>query len=61
MQIGIDSFVINQTDQAASGAISTAERMSNLLAEIECAVTRGSTSSGSVNTIGLTSRIQRLR
>ncbi|WP_367872955.1 LLM class flavin-dependent oxidoreductase [Luteolibacter sp. Populi] len=37
MQIGIDSFVINTPDPATSGGISTAERMSNLLAEIECA------------------------
>ena len=37
MQIGIDSFVINTPATAAHNAISTAERMSNLLAEIECA------------------------
>jgi probable LLM family oxidoreductase len=37
MQIGIDSFVINSTDPAKGGGISTAERMSNLLEEIECA------------------------
>jgi len=37
MQIGVDSFVINSTDPAKGGGISTAERMSNLLEEIECA------------------------
>ena len=37
MQIGIDSFVINTPDPATNNGISTAERMSNLLGEIECA------------------------
>lgn len=37
MQIGVDSFVINTPDLATGGGISTAERMSNLLTEIECA------------------------
>lgn len=37
MEIGIDSFVINSPVSAAGGGISTAERMNNLLAEIECA------------------------
>jgi alkanesulfonate monooxygenase SsuD/methylene tetrahydromethanopterin reductase-like flavin-dependent oxidoreductase (luciferase family) len=37
MQIGIDSFVINTPDPATSNGISTAKRMSNLLAEIEYA------------------------
>ena len=37
MQLGVDSFVINQSDPTVSGGISTAERVSNLLAEIECA------------------------
>ncbi len=35
MQIGIDSFVINTAPAASSNGISTAERMSNLLEEIE--------------------------
>jgi probable LLM family oxidoreductase len=37
MQIGIDSFVINTPDRSTGNGISTAERMRNLLAEIECA------------------------
>jgi probable LLM family oxidoreductase len=37
MQIGIDSFVINTPDPAANNGISTEQRMSNLLTEIECA------------------------
>lgn len=37
MEIGIDSFVINTPVSATTTGISTAERMSNLLAEIECA------------------------
>lgn len=37
MEIGIDSFVINTPVSAAGGGISTAERMNNLLAEVECA------------------------
>lgn len=37
MQIGIDSFVINTPVSANGNGISTAERMSNLLAEIACA------------------------
>lgn len=37
MQIGIDSFVINTLDASTGAAISTAERIKNLLAEIECA------------------------
>ena len=36
-QIGIDSFVINTPNLASGGGISTAKRMSNLLAEMECA------------------------
>ena len=37
MQIGIDSFVINTPDPLTNNGISTEDRMSNLLAEIECA------------------------
>lgn len=37
MQIGIDSFVINTPDPVTGKAISTAERISNVLEEIECA------------------------
>jgi probable LLM family oxidoreductase len=37
MQIGIDSFVINTPDPFTNNGVSTQERMSNLLAEIECA------------------------
>jgi probable LLM family oxidoreductase len=37
MQIGIDSFVINSPNPGTQSGISTAERMNNLLAEIECA------------------------
>jgi probable LLM family oxidoreductase len=37
MQIGVDSFVINSPVQGTGSGISTAERMSNLLEEIESA------------------------
>lgn len=37
MQIGIDSFVINQTATSTGEVISTARRMENLLEEIVCA------------------------
>jgi alkanesulfonate monooxygenase SsuD/methylene tetrahydromethanopterin reductase-like flavin-dependent oxidoreductase (luciferase family) len=37
MQIGIDSFVINTPDPTKGNGISTAQRMSNLLEEIEVA------------------------
>ena len=37
MQIGIDSFVINTPDATTGKSISTAERIANVLAEIECA------------------------
>ncbi len=37
MQIGIDSFVINTRDPGTSNGISAAERISNLIEEIECA------------------------
>ncbi|MDF3059548.1 MAG: luciferase [Rariglobus sp.] len=37
MQIGIDSFVINTPASGAGSGISTAERIGNLLEEIECA------------------------
>lgn len=37
MQIGIDSFVINTPDATTARTISTAERIGNVLEEIECA------------------------
>lgn len=37
MQIGIDSFVINTPNPATNNGISTAQRMSNLLEEVETA------------------------
>ncbi len=37
MQIGIDSFVINTPDATTGQTISTAERIGNVLEEIECA------------------------
>jgi probable LLM family oxidoreductase len=37
MQIGVDSFVINSHGPGIGNGISTAQRVSNLLAEIECA------------------------
>ncbi len=37
MQIGIDSFVINKPDPVTGQAISTAERIRNVIEEIECA------------------------
>lgn len=37
MQIGIDSFVINTPEAATGKPISTAERIGNVLEEIECA------------------------
>ncbi len=37
MQIGIDSFVINTPDATTGQTISTAERIGNVLKEIECA------------------------
>lgn len=62
MQIGIDSFVINTPVSAAGGGISTAERMNNLLAKIECAdraTGRDSTSSASASITGPISRTRR--
>lgn len=46
MQIGIDSFVINTPDPATNQGIDTAERISNLLGEIECADKAGVDSFG---------------
>ncbi|MCW1912444.1 LLM class flavin-dependent oxidoreductase [Luteolibacter sp. GHJ8] len=37
MEIGIDSFVINSSAAPDGGGLTTADRMSNLLEEIECA------------------------
>lgn len=41
MQIGIDSFVINTPDATTGRIISTAERISNVLEEMECADREG--------------------
>lgn len=46
MQIGIDSFVINTPDPATNQGLDTAERIRNLLAEIECADKAGVDSFG---------------